>query len=230
MRPRPLSTNHDPRYYSAPGPITSHLFTLKLIMKSFISVAFVAASLAASGLAHSGSFHEESGGPVMRRKTLGFGPSHPHAVFRTNPPHPAGFVARSVEADPKDVARSFVEHHLAGRLTPQSGFTIRKDSYTDANTGVTHVYIRQLVNGIEVADGDFNVNVKDGRVISYGDSVSLFPPFSTYTCLTRFISSILDLLQRAWTSMTPRSSTPTPLSALSLRTRFLTAKTCSHST
>ncbi|KAF7986732.1 hypothetical protein HWV62_20290 [Athelia sp. TMB] len=146
------------------------LITLKLIMKSFISVAFVAASLAASGLAHAGSFHEESEGPVMRRKTLGFGPSHPHAVFRTNPPYPAGFAARSVEADPTDVARSFVEHHLAGRLTPQSGFTIRKDSYTDANTGVTHVYIRQLVNGIEVADGDFNVNVKDGRVISYGDS------------------------------------------------------------
>jgi extracellular elastinolytic metalloproteinase len=38
---------------------------------------------------------------------------------------------------------------------------------------VTHIYIRQLVNGLEVIDGDININVDEtGRVISFGDSVS----------------------------------------------------------
>jgi extracellular elastinolytic metalloproteinase len=74
-----------------------------------------------------------------------------------------------------EVARHFVEDHLAGRLTPDNTFIIRKDSYTDKNTGVTHVYVRQVVNGIEVTDGDMNVNVKDGMVLSYGDSVSHLP-------------------------------------------------------
>ena len=59
-----------------------------------------------------------------------------------------------------------------GSEAPGSDFYVRDDSYTDKNTGVTHVYLRQTVYGVEVADGDMNVNVKDGRVLSYGDSVS----------------------------------------------------------
>jgi extracellular elastinolytic metalloproteinase len=70
-----------------------------------------------------------------------------------------------------EVARHFVQDQLAGRLTRDNTFIIRKDSYTDKNMGVTHVYVRQVVNGIEVADGDMNINVKDGMVLSYGDSV-----------------------------------------------------------
>lgn len=163
-------------------------------MKSFISASFVAASLAAMALAHGGAFHD-SEGPVMRRKTLGFGPVHPHAVFRSNPPQPSGFVAFNAQSNPIDVARAFVQDHLAGRLTDQSSFTIRKDSYTDKNTGVTHVYIRQLVNGLEVADGDFNVNVKDGVVLSYGDSVRLVPLFVISRILTHVTSSMPDPLR-----------------------------------
>jgi extracellular elastinolytic metalloproteinase len=49
-------------------------------------------------------------------------------------------------------------------------YSIRDDSYTDTNTGVTHVYVRQFVNGLEVVDGDINLNIKDGVVISYGNS------------------------------------------------------------
>jgi hypothetical protein len=35
----------------------------------------------------------------------------------------------------------------------------------DEWTGVTHVYVRQLVNGLEVADGNINLNIRDGNVI-----------------------------------------------------------------
>ena len=53
-----------------------------------------------------------------------------------------------------------------------SHFFVRNDSYTDWNTGVTHVYIRQVYDGSEVFNADMNVNVKDGKVLSYGNSVS----------------------------------------------------------
>lgn len=52
------------------------------------------------------------------------------------------------------------------------GYFIRKDSYTDTNSGVSHVYVRQVVNGLEVADGNINLNIRDGKVLSYGNSVS----------------------------------------------------------
>lgn len=44
-------------------------------------------------------------------------------------------------------------------------------SYTDTRTGVTHIYAKQLVNGLEVADGDWNINIdRTGSVLSFGTS------------------------------------------------------------
>lgn len=37
---------------------------------------------------------------------------------------------------------------------------------------------------VEVTDGDINLNVLDGKVISYGDSVSWYP-FQSYDSLCR---------------------------------------------
>ena len=141
-------------------------------MRGLLSVSLIAAGLARYAVAHPSSIHD-SDSPVRRRKSLGFGPILPHSVFRSNPYQiqTNGFLPLGEDADPIEVARQFVEDRLFGRLTPENTYTIRKDSYTDKNTGVTHVYVRQLVNGIEVADGDINVNVKDGMVLSYGDSV-----------------------------------------------------------
>lgn len=45
------------------------------------------------------------------------------------------------------------------------------DHYTDAYNGVTHVYLRQRYNGIEVVDADINANVaRDGSIISLNSS------------------------------------------------------------
>jgi len=74
------------------------------------------------------------------------------------------------EADPFKVAQSFLDGLLADRLSGNNEYKIRDDSYTDVNTGVTHIYVRQFVNGLEVVDGLINLNVKDGVVLSYGDS------------------------------------------------------------
>ena len=129
-------------------------------------------SLALVGLLGSTLAHDACpDGPISRRKTMGFGPVHPHAKFHTNPiSSPKAFFDTS---NPYEVARSFVTTLLEDQISGDNIFAIRKDSYTDKATGVTHVFFRQMINGIEVADGDINVNVKDGAVISYGDSVSV---------------------------------------------------------
>jgi hypothetical protein len=134
-------------------------------MRCFLTVSLVIASLAGHvyGLRQTTPSERRV---AYRRKSLGFGPEHPHAVFRAGPyqTQTNGF---SRTMDPLDVARIFVDDVLS----PGSSYKIRKDSYTDKNTGVTHVYVRQLVNRLEVTDGDMNINIKDGVVLSYGNSV-----------------------------------------------------------
>lgn len=141
-------------------------------MRIPISASFI--FLAVTGaLAHLPSTQQPSG---RVRKSLGFGPDIPHAVFNTAPPQLShGFMPGSEAAnEPLVTATSFVRELLRndGQLNEFSSFKLRDDSYTDDNTGVTHAYFRQLINGLEVADGHINVNVKDGVVLSYGDSVS----------------------------------------------------------
>lgn len=128
------------------------------------------ASVVAAGLA--GAFAHITHGDsnqLRRRKTLGFGPVHPHATYRTTPTAVSDSFG-AVRGDPIDVARSFIAD-LTKDTAIGSSFVIRKDSYTDKNTGITHVYARQFLDGVEVVDGDINVNVKDGVILSYGDSV-----------------------------------------------------------
>ncbi|KAG9075375.1 Fungalysin/Thermolysin Extracellular metalloproteinase 5, partial [Ceratobasidium sp. UAMH 11750] len=118
-------------------------------MKSLRAAALLSVAFLASATAHS------------TRKSLGFGPRHPAARFVTEPQIASSFAAHT---DPLDVARAFLQAYT------DSDYFIREDSYTDKNTGITHVYVRQRVDGLEVADGDMNLNIRDGRVLSFGDS------------------------------------------------------------
>ncbi|CAK5263637.1 unnamed protein product [Mycena citricolor] len=136
------------------------------------------ASLLAAGVAA----HRVSDASGRQRKSLGFGPVHKHAVYRSTPYQiiTNGFAAMSHDTDPYVVARAFVQDLLGDKLSESSTYRIRKDSYTDSNTGITHVYVRQVVNGLEVSDGDMNLNIKDGVVLSYGNS--FFPgPVPSYS-------------------------------------------------
>lgn len=103
------------------------------------------------------------------RKTLEFGPVHSHAKFHTVSTRPSS----ELDLNPYQVARNFVTALVEDRPSGYNTFSLRKDSYTDKTTGVTHVFYRQLIRGIQVLDGNVNVNVKNGAVISYGDSVSI---------------------------------------------------------
>lgn len=143
-------------------------------MRCFLTASLVVASLAG----HVYGLRQPTSSPLdgrvgHRRKSLGFGPEHPHAVFRASPYHiqTNGFTPLDPSMDPLDVARIFVDDVLSSQSVQGLSYKIRKDSYTDKNTGVSHVYVRQLMNGLEVTDGDMNINIKDGVVLSYGTSV-----------------------------------------------------------
>lgn len=133
----------------------------------------------------------DSSTPLRRRKTLSFGPENPHAVFKSNPYQiqTTGLSPLSSATDPYDVARLFVSDVLS---VSNDSWKIRKDSYTDESTGITHIYVRQVVSGLEVVDGDMNLNIKDGRVLSYGNSVSVAHDFPEGFMLTRWNCSFIQ--------------------------------------
>ncbi|KDQ09747.1 hypothetical protein BOTBODRAFT_137541 [Botryobasidium botryosum FD-172 SS1] len=130
-------------------------------MRSLYGIAFALA--ATSALARS------QHSAARTRKSLSFGPDIPHASFTVAPQRYTSFTGGHSRS-PYDVAREYVNNVLARGVPNGLQFIVRDDSYTDDATGVTHVYVRQLVNGLEVADGDINLNIFKGQVISLGDS------------------------------------------------------------
>ena len=141
-----------------------------------LSVSIVALAVAGV-LAHAHDDSNEDGNTnlVRRRKTLGFGPELPHATFKAASEMTASVTPAFTRDDAYVSAEWFVRNMLRKdgvRVDDHdSSYLVREDSYHDERTGVTHIYFRQLINGIEVTDANINVNIKDGKVISYGDSV-----------------------------------------------------------
>lgn len=164
-------------------------------------------------------------GAGRKRKSLGFGPAHPHAVYRTNPSVMANSLGSN--ADPLGVLALFMtEHHDDDE---SRSFKIRPDSYFDKNTNIHHFYIRQLVNGLQVVDGDMNVNIKDGRVLSFGDSVRLLR-FLAHILFNFSSSTVARLLRLSQTRR--QTTTPTVTTAASLCSNLTSArlKSCSLET
>lgn len=96
-----------------------------------------------------------------------FGPEVPYREYTT----PSWFQRQkdysqfTITDNAEDIAVAFAEAELTS-----SEFIVTNAYKSDLN-GVTHVYLRQKVNGLEVLNGDININVdRFGQVISYGDS------------------------------------------------------------
>jgi extracellular elastinolytic metalloproteinase len=71
--------------------------------------------------------------------------------------------AVSAQDEPSEAARIAIEHL---GVDPD---TVRiTDEYTSAHNGVTHVYLRQTSDGVDIADADATVNVQDGVVVYSG--------------------------------------------------------------
>jgi extracellular elastinolytic metalloproteinase len=119
------------------------------------------------------------------RKSLSFGPVLPHAQFVVNPEtssaqssssSPLVFQGSSdirQPTEPRDIALQFINELTAKYADEGHSYFLREDSYTDSASGVSHFYARQLVQGLEVSDANINLNIYNGKVISFGDSVSV---------------------------------------------------------
>lgn len=67
-------------------------------------------------------------------------------------------------------AKSIATEHLRS-LAPGVEFRNNGDYYTDEDTGITHVYFTQTLNGLDVENAQANVNIKrDGSILSVGSS------------------------------------------------------------
>lgn len=114
---------------------------------------------------------------------------------------PTAVVAPS--ADPLAVATAYLNSHAARfNLSPtdlaQSRVT---DRYTDRDSGITHIYFRQTVNGLEVENANINVAVsRSGNVITAaggyvaGLAGTLPPPGSATLTATQAVQKAADAL------------------------------------
>lgn len=140
------------------------------------------------------------------RKSLAWGPEHAHKVFAdvestndaalnkrdadSSRKHAYAAAIHYVNAEdgpknPYSVASRLAKHLLgyANGLAPSGhDFYVRPDSYTDPSSGISHYFVRQLVNGLEVADGDLNINISpQGKILSFGSTLfagKAPPPFT----------------------------------------------------
>ncbi|MBS1115620.1 MAG: Fungalysin metallopeptidase [candidate division NC10 bacterium] len=83
------------------------------------------------------------------------------------------FLSGPQQGNPRDIALQYLQRnsHLLGLTGSDLSDIIVTDQYTDDHNGVTHIYMRQRFNGIEVMNANLNINIAaDGSVINLGNS------------------------------------------------------------
>ncbi|CAO3599911.1 unnamed protein product [Absidia cylindrospora] len=94
-----------------------------------------------------------------------FGPDDIHREYLADTPLKYYLPSLSGDMDPEHICLAFVRSHLTN-----SDFIIHS-SYKSDLSGVTHFHLRQTVNGLQVLNGNININVlPNGQVLSYGNS------------------------------------------------------------
>ena len=85
--------------------------------------------------------------------------------------NPNGLLTSPQEGHPLDIALRYISDHAAelGLTVADLRDPIVTSQYTDEDSGATHIYLRQQVNGLEVAYADLAVTVDAlGEVVSAG--------------------------------------------------------------
>ncbi|MDT8305135.1 MAG: T9SS-dependent M36 family metallopeptidase [Anaerolineae bacterium] len=83
------------------------------------------------------------------------------------------FITGPNQGDALEIALNYIRQNrrALGLTGADIGDVVVTDRYASAHNGVTHIYLRQRYNGIEVFGGDINVNVAaDGSIINLGNS------------------------------------------------------------
>ncbi|KAM0793234.1 hypothetical protein ACM66B_000698 [Microbotryomycetes sp. NB124-2] len=122
------------------------------------------------------SAHALQAGASSVRKSINFGPQVQVATFSTDQPSDVLTAWNSAAATMRlritsgvvgqDVANAFLS-----RLHPDAEFRLTS-GYESKHTGVYHAHFVQVIDGLDVANGDVNVNVdlSTNEILSYGDS------------------------------------------------------------
>lgn len=79
------------------------------------------------------------------------------------------FLSKPAGGIPLEIGLNYLKSNATklGVSTRDFDNAIVTNQYTDADTGLTHIYLRQQFNGLEVANADFSINItRDGRVLS----------------------------------------------------------------
>ena len=84
---------------------------------------------------------------------------------------PGGHLTEASAGEPLDIAIAYLTDH-ADQLALQPRDILQSivtDHYVSSDTGVTHIYLRQQLSGLEIVNANISVNVTtDGRVLNVG--------------------------------------------------------------
>ncbi len=131
-----------------------------------------------------------------------FAPYLPEQFFLSQP---GGFLTDANPGEPLDIALSYLTDNADEfGLNPADILqSIVTDYYTSSDTGVTHIYLRQQLSGLEIVNANISANVAaDGRVINVGGG---------------FVSALADLSALAVDpSMTAPAATSLAAAAIGL--------------
>ena len=82
-----------------------------------------------------------------------------------------GYLTEASAGEPLDIAMGYLTSHAAqlGLASEDFAQSTVTNLYTSADTGITHIYLRQMVNGLEIDNANISVNVTaDGRILNIG--------------------------------------------------------------
>jgi extracellular elastinolytic metalloproteinase len=85
---------------------------------------------------------------------------------------PVQFLTGPNAGNPIDIALGYIRSHASqlGLTAADISGAAVTDQYTDKSNGTTHIYLRQRQAGIEVYNGNININVaRDGAIINLGN-------------------------------------------------------------
>lgn len=88
------------------------------------------------------------------------------------PPTHAAFLTGPMAGDPADIALAYVVQTATewGLNSADYADLLITDQYTSQHNGVTHIYLRQRINGLQIIGANGNINIgADGSVINYAN-------------------------------------------------------------
>jgi len=164
---------------------------------------------------------------------------------RTFAPEVPSIYLRNVNVANISFVSSFKEpHHFknlealaldyANQLIAPATYVV-KDSYQTHRNGISHTYLRQTANDLEILNGDLNINIWDRKVLSVGHSFYMkehvphpIPEFSSLTALhklakflgTEFELDVLSIAEHSKTKDFKHTITGYPSAVSDVKTKL----------